>query len=62
MATTKPRKPGRPPRAAKASTERFEMRITAAEMRAWERRAKDEGLSVSDWARGLLNYDVTIHE
>jgi len=59
---TKPRNPGRPPRAAKASVERFEMRITAAERKAWERRARDEGMSVSDWARGLLNYDVTIHE
>jgi predicted HicB family RNase H-like nuclease len=58
---TNRRKPGRPPRSAKAALDRFEMRITVAERKAWERVAKGEGLSLSEWARGLLNYEVTKH-
>jgi hypothetical protein len=46
-------KVGRPPRSSKASGERVEVRLTAAERKAWVRAAGD--LSLSDWIRGLCN-------
>jgi hypothetical protein len=46
------RKPGRPPRAAKASLDRVEIRVTKAELLAWQRRAKNNGaMTLSDWLR-----------
>lgn len=47
------RRPGRPPRATKPSLERIEIRVTAAERRAWERAAGKQTLS--DWLRTLAN-------
>lgn len=47
------RKPGRPPRAARPSSERIEIRITAAERKAWERAAGETTLS--EWLRSLAN-------
>jgi hypothetical protein len=45
------RPPGRPPRAAKASLERVEIRVTKAELSVWKRRAIDAGTTVSEWLR-----------
>jgi hypothetical protein len=45
--------PGRPPRDKKAASERFELRATGAELRAWKRAAGAK--SVSEWIRGLAN-------
>jgi hypothetical protein len=49
----KPRKPrvGRPPRAGRATTDRFEIRMTDAERKTWKRAAEAEGLSLADWLR-----------
>lgn len=46
------RKPGRPPRAAKASLERIEIRCTAAERKAWLKRAGK--MTLSDWLRWCI--------
>lgn len=51
--TERRRKPGRPPRAGKPAEERIEVRLTAAERRAWERAAGEQTLS--DWIRALCN-------
>lgn len=45
------RKPGRPPRAAKASLERLEIRLTKAELLGWRRRAKASATTLSEWLR-----------
>lgn len=55
---TRKKRPGRPPRVARSPSERFEMRISATERRAWLRIAAKEGLTLSDWIRGLCNYEV----
>lgn len=51
----KPRGPGRPPRLDKATTERIEVRATAAERSRWLKRAGDQPLGV--WIRERLNAD-----
>lgn len=51
--TARKRKPGRPPRAGKAALDRLEIRITAAERKAWTKAAGERALS--DWLRGLAN-------
>lgn len=53
MRAVKVRKPGRPPRAGKTATERFEMRVTVDEIRAWTKAAGEQTLS--DWLRTLAN-------
>lgn len=45
------RKPGRPPRAAKASLERVEIRVTKAEFAVWKRCAKGSSMTLSEWLR-----------
>ena len=55
---TMPRKPGRPPRAAKASLERVEIRVTKAEKRDMERTAKRCGLTLSEWIRLVCSSSV----
>ena len=47
------RKPGRPPRAGKVARERIEIRVTAAERKAWERAAG--GTPLSTWLRDAAN-------
>jgi hypothetical protein len=47
------RGPGRPPRAGVRSGSRIEIRVTAAERRAWTRAAGKQTLS--DWLRTLAN-------
>jgi hypothetical protein len=46
----KPRR-GRPPRAAKAATERIEIRVTKLELREMQRAAETQGITVSEWIR-----------
>ena len=43
--------PGRPPRAATASLERFELRLTANEKGRWLRAADAESIPLADWIR-----------
>lgn len=50
---TKPRPVGRPPRSGKPSLDRIELRVTAAERKAWERASGS--LSLSEWIRALCN-------
>lgn len=50
---TKPRPVGRPPRSSKPSLGRVELRVTAAERKAWERAAGAK--SLSEWIRALCN-------
>jgi hypothetical protein len=45
------RKLGRPPRAAKASLERVEIRVTKAELVTWRREASKAGMTLSSWVR-----------
>lgn len=49
------RKPGRPPRAARAATERVEIRATKAEVRAWSRLAEHAEVTLSEWIRQRCN-------
>ena len=42
---------GRPPRADEPALDRVEIRLTAAERKAWERAATAAGLSLSEWIR-----------
>lgn len=50
--------PGRPPRAAKAATERIEIRVTKLERLEWERCAELAGTSLSEWIRGCCHVEV----
>jgi hypothetical protein len=62
MGRSKPRL-GRPPRAGQTASERIELRVTPTERKAWARMAKrHECDSISDWIRGLCNYEVSQHE
>jgi hypothetical protein len=57
MAKAKP-KVGRPPRAGKAADDRFEIRLTAAERKAWTAAAEQEGLTLADWLRAAAELAV----
>jgi hypothetical protein len=51
----KPKKPGRPKLAkGEAKAETLRIRVTASELRTFERAAKIHGQTVSEWARSLL--------
>lgn len=50
---TKPRKPGRPPRAGKSSDRRISIRVTEKEFKLWTTRAGK--LPLGEWLRRLAN-------
>jgi uncharacterized protein (DUF1778 family) len=49
------RKMGRPPKGEGPKAERLEIRVEAAEKRAYDTAAKQAGLERSDWIRATLN-------
>jgi predicted HicB family RNase H-like nuclease len=51
----KPRPVGRPPRAKKAATRSVHLRLTEAEYRRYVWEAARAGVSVSEWARAVLD-------
>lgn len=50
------RRPGRPPRAGKASLERVEIRVTKAELLVWKRCARKHDMTLSQWLRWCAAY------
>jgi predicted HicB family RNase H-like nuclease len=48
--TAKPR-PGRPPRAKRAASARFELRLTGDELRRWSALAERQGISLAELVR-----------
>lgn len=51
MPRAKPRRPGRPPRAAKTAAEVVKLRATGDERTRWQSAADRQGLSLSQWLR-----------
>lgn len=51
---------GRPPRSdsGKAAVDRFELRMTADERKAWTKAADAEGLSLADWLRAAAELAI----
>jgi len=49
------RKMGRPVKGAGPKAERLEIRVEAAEKRAYDAAAKEAGIERSDWIRATLN-------
>ena len=52
----KPRRPGRPPAAGKARTERISARVTPEEHRTFLRRVAQEGVAAAELARRMFRY------
>ena len=57
MARSKPRV-GRPPRAGKAASLRFELRLTPAEVKRWQTLADRQGISLSEAVREAMDAAV----
>lgn len=51
MAKEKKRKPGRPARAGKVASARFEIRLTGAELETWTAAAEKQGLTLAQLVR-----------
>lgn len=51
MSVNSRRKPGRPPRASKVASARFEVRLTSEEYRRYSKAAKQQGLTLAEWWR-----------
>ncbi len=45
------RKPGRPPRADRVASVRFEVRLTEPEATRWQRAADKQGITLAQWVR-----------